>query len=254
VGTAHHIFLIIYQGHTMPKRLRMSFQEKPFLYNWEEWQRWCDPEDKITVSSILDKCGDLVKPKESISGQAKKGKGSQHYPEVKYALFLERKNKGFRDNIVYENYTLSYKSANELVGKHNLHAIGTNYLRKVFSDEFFNKFDRLYEINADSIEPACENMHVDLCAINSKPRQHQVQFCEVKKYDRGKNKTELLPRDQLLVLGFVRHIIETLGEKAFYHKIYKVKTELIVFVAMDDSRLLNLLKANPREHYVEFVV
>ncbi len=67
----------------MPKKILMSFQEKPFLYDWEEWQRWCDPEDKSTVDSLLDKCGDVVKPRQSILNQAKKGTGSSHYAEIK---------------------------------------------------------------------------------------------------------------------------------------------------------------------------
>jgi hypothetical protein len=154
----------------------MSFQEKPFLYDWDEWQCWSDPADKSTVDSLLDKCGDLVKPKEKISNQAKKGKGSQHYPEVKYAIHLEIADKGFRDNIVYENYTLSYKYANELIGKQNLHTIGTNQLRDVFSDDFLRRLIG-YTNKTQQFIKKCDNLYVDLCAIN--PRQKQVQFCEI---------------------------------------------------------------------------
>jgi len=236
----------------MPNRVRMSFQEKPFLYDWQEWLRWRDLEDKGTVDSLLDKCGDLVKPMKSIYNQAKEDKGAYHYAEVKYAIHLEVEDEGFRDNIVYENYTLSYQYANELIGRPGPKAIGTTRLRDIFSDDFFKLFDRLYQMNRTIIKKQSANLHVDLCAIN--PLQKEVHFCEIKKYNRGHNKTELITHDQLIVLGFVRHIIDTLGEKAFYRKIYKVKTELIAFVAMDDFRLINLLKANPRVHFVEFAV
>src|SRR5665648_329667 len=151
----------------MPKRRCMSFHEKPFWYDWEEYQSWLR-KDQNTIESILSICGDLGKKSGSIANQAHKEKGSQHYPEVKYAVDLIRGNISFqKEDIVYENYTLSYKYEKELIGKNNLHAKGTNLLRKVFSDDFFINFDRLYEINAESIEPACKNMHVELCAITS---------------------------------------------------------------------------------------
>jgi hypothetical protein len=236
----------------MLKKVRMSFQEKPFLYDWEEWQRWRDPGDKGTVDSLLDRCGDLVKPRKSILDQVKKGKGSAHYAEVKYAIHLEDEDEGFRDNIVYENYTLSYQYANELIGKPGLKAIGTAQLRDIFSDNFFKIFDQLYQINRTIIKNQCANLHVDLCAIN--PRKKEVSFCEIKKYNRGYNKPEKLSGDQLIVLGFIRYIIDNLVEKVFYHKVYKVKTELIVFIAKDDIRLINLIQTNPREHSIEFAV
>ena len=107
-------------------------------------------------------------------------------------------------------------------------------------------------MNRTKIQIQCHNMHVDLCAINLPKKE--VNFCEIKKYNRGNNKSEKLFDHQLLFLAFIRYIIDNLLEKAFYGKIYKVRTELIAFVAMDDSRLINLLKANPRQHIVEFAV
>jgi hypothetical protein len=173
----------------MAKRVRMSFQEKPFLYDWEEWQRWRDPEDKSIVDSLLDKCGDVVKPRQSILNQAKKGTGSSHYAEVKYAIYLTEKYKGFRDNIIYgEQYTLSNQYINERVGESWPKSVGTNRLREIFSVDFFNLFDRLYKMNRTKIQIQCHNMHVDLCAINL--RKKEVHFCEIKKYNRGNNKSE----------------------------------------------------------------
>jgi hypothetical protein len=237
----------------MAKKVSMCFQEKPFLYDWEEWQRWRDPEDKITVGYILDKCGDLVKPRKSILNQVKKGTGSSHYAEVRYALHLETENIGFRDNIIYgENYTLSHQYINECMGKAGLKPIGTNRLLNIFSVDFFKLFDRLYRINKTNIQIQCHNMHVDLCAIN--PHKKEVHFCEIKKYNLGNNKSEKLFDHQLLFLAFTRYIIDNLFEKAFYDKMYKINTEIIAFVAKDDLKLFNLLKTNPREHLVEFFV
>ena len=95
-------------------------------------------------------------------------------------------------------------------------------------------------------------MHVDLCAINKFNKE--IHFCEIKKYNLGKIKSEKIFDHQLLFLAFIRYIIDNLLERAFCHKIYKVKTDLIAFVAKQDTRLINLLRANPREHLVEFVV
>ena len=223
----------------------MSFQEKPFRYEYEEYQRWCMG-DESTIQSLIDVCGDLGRTRETYFRQAKM---KQNYPEVRYAVHLVEEE-GFHANcIIYENYRLSLQELSKLNGKTGLIANGASLLSEIFLDAFFEEFDRLYDLNKESINKTREWMHVDLCAINHKPKQRQVRFSEIKRYDLGAKSTEIVQDEQLFVLGFVCHAVETLGEKLFRKNIYKVQTELIAFVPKKD-----FYSFKPKEYTIKFII
>jgi hypothetical protein len=251
----------------LPKKyqiINMKFLEVPFLYADEEYQRWVT-KDTDLIDSMLEICKAsgkngatyLGQEKSTYFNQCKQGKGSQHFPEVKFAVHLV-KDKGFNpDYIFYEKFRLSQKFFKSLIGKTNPDAFrflrAYDRLRKIFSDDFFIEFDRLCELNKEQIERKTkEQIAVDLCAVHN--RKRQVCFFEMKKYNFGKTKTELLKQEQLLFLGFVRYIIDNFKEKAFQNKVYKIMTELVVFVPDSNIILFDDLKKGFKQHPVEFRV
>jgi hypothetical protein len=153
----------------------------PFKYNYKQFQDWCSDNDQLrnkTIDSLVDICGNLGKKERSFHNQAKKMK--QNYPEVRYAVYLIE-DKGYEKQfIICENYTLSYDYANMLRFMKNLHSKGTKLLRDVLNDVFFIEFDKLANLNKESITKPIKNIHVDLCAINHGPRRRQLNFIELK--------------------------------------------------------------------------
>jgi hypothetical protein len=235
----------------MPKRQReiKYFPERPFLYSWEEYMLWRTG-DKGFIGSFLDICGTMGQKEKTLKGpQTKRG---HHYPEVKYAVHCVQ-NKSFEPKyIFYEKYRLSQQFIDSIAGETTddakLFREAHSFLSKVFSDEFFKKFDELIKLNKIDRDNNLK-ISVDLCAIIHNKRQ--VHFIEIKKINHGESQHEGVKQDQLLFLSFVRHLIDILGEKAFFKETYAVITELIVFVPKQDcSRLVNRLQ----EHYVPLIV
>jgi hypothetical protein len=189
-------------------------------------------------------------------------------------------NEGFqREDIVYEKFTLSLQEAYRLAEekerrfkdleslKENKNAedlmrfLGTDRLRKVFSERFFAEFDRLAELNkgiprVHGRRPKrTSNVNVDLMAIRHKPGACQVRFCEVKKYRPNGNHDPIFT-DQLLLLGFVHYIVGALKERAFKatDRPYEVRTDLAVFVPKGFPHLLDRVKTKDLFEGVEFAV
>jgi len=222
----------------------ISFTEKSFPYDYQEYLRWING-DKGLIESLLQISGHLGQKGTTYYNQSIKGKGSQHYPEVKYASHLV-KDKGIQpENIFYEKYCLSIEFIKKQLGKKGWDAqqllVAHYRISEVFSEDFFTVFDKLCELNQDIIERKTNKnrIYVDLCAINNK--EYQIHFCEIKRY----NSTDTFKKDQLLFLGFVCHAIEILKERAFRNKMYTVNADLIVFVPEDD-----MIRYRPQRHIV----
>lgn len=236
-----------------PKEITYIFQEIPFQYDWNEYQQWKTGEIPVR-DKLLKISGYLRQRKETYYKQV-----SQHYPEVKYAGHLVSEEKLNKDFIIYEKFRLSHKFINGRTAVSYAEFLEAHYiLRYIFSESFFIEFDRLCELNdshnmikrKDTIYKIC----VDICAINH--HKCEVCFCEIKKYNKGKGR-EKINLDQLLVLSFIKYIVNSLQKKAFHNdKIYSVKPELIALVAEQDVRLLGRFENNPDkyQHSCKFFV
>jgi hypothetical protein len=267
----------------MPKNQteKESFPEIPFLYDLDEYKNWTSENDIIRnkqIESLLDISGNLCNNRSIYVNQAKKGKGSQHYPEVKFATHLIV-DEGFnKECIIYQKYTLSLKEASRLyneidlskINKSNLmgytkmsedlmRAVGTSRLREVFSDEFFKEFAKIYYKNKDKNIKDINTINVDICAINNSSSS-KICFAEIKKYKLKKYKNKNTKRhegvsdNQLYFLGFVRHIVDKLKEEAFRKReIIPVETRIVVFVLRDDQKCLEFV-INKAPHDVTFYV
>lgn len=242
-------------------------------YDWDERRRWGSKDKKESediVKSLLDLSGTMGQNRSTFFNQAYR---LQHYPEVKYAGHLVQMEGFEKEDIVYEKFTLSLQEANRLAevkeerykdsdqltengNKEDLmRFLGTNRLRQVFSDQFFAEFDRLANLNHAIKTKKASHLNIDLVAVRHTPGSRQVRFCEVKKYNL-KGTHEPITDDQLLVLGFVHHIIQSLGEGAFKadDKLYAVRTDLVIFVPNNDSRLLARLKTKVPYYPIQFAV
>jgi hypothetical protein len=229
-----------------PKEITYTFQEIPLQYDWNEYQQWKTGDVPIR-EKLLKISGYLRQKKETYYHQV-----TQHYPEVKYAGHLVKKEKFNKDFIIYEKFRLSHKFLNGGTAVSYTEFLEAYYcLREILSEKFFVEFDRLCELNdshniierKDTIYKIC----VDLCAISH--NKSEVRFSEIKKYNIGKNREKINP-DQLLVLAFIKNIVNSLGKKAFHNeKIYSVKTELIALVAEQDVRRLTRFANNPEEYH-----
>ena len=125
----------------------------------------------------------------------------------------------------------------------------------------FGQADRLYRSQLDLyyqlsdthpdkfklIRKICKETHVDLCAINLKTRE--MRFCEIKRFELGCKPTEKFGDHQKLLLGFVRYAVDSLGEKAFVNRKYKVITDLIALVPKEDCSTFI-----PTKHEIKFAV
>jgi hypothetical protein len=235
--------------------VRWPCRERFFAYDAEEFKRWVAGDAQL-LDALLKDTGEttLGKSRQSYGNQAKAGKGSQHYPEVRYALHLIR-DQGFDPaQVIYENYYLSaevIRRAEGLVRPERdagLRVQNTRQLRRVFSDAFFEAFDDLCRKNPRVVAgKSLDMMVVDLFAIHLE--RHICGFYEIKKYNPDGNRTERVQPQQLAVLAFVQHIVEKLGTRAFVGEPYTVNCELIVFVTIEAQRTLKFAE---QTHAVEF--
>jgi hypothetical protein len=221
---------------------KAQFKETFFDYDPEEYNSWCDG-DQNTITHLLNRCGDLGRTHNTYFRQAK---DKQNYPEVRYGVYLVEQEKFPKEGIFYENYTLSLQEICKISGKVGLKAKGANCLSEIFSEDFFREFDILCNKNRACIAKYCENIHVDLCAINS--GACQVRFCEVKMYKPMKDKPEKVYPHQLFLLGVVPHILSKIGKKALKHRHCIVQTELVAFVTKGDR-----YRIEPKEHIMDFI-
>ena len=223
-----------------------SIREKPFPYNFEQFQRWCKGDMK-TIKSLTSKCGSLCRGPDTYINQRNM---SQNYPEIRYAVHLVE-DKGFsKEYIIYENFRLSLQVVNKLLEGRGPQAIGAGYIKEVFSEMFLEKYDELCGLNEErfkTIKKICKGTHVDLCAINHKTRE--VRFCEIKRYDLGGKTKNNFALHQQLLLGFVRYAVDSLKRNAFQKRKYKVLTELIAFVPEKDFSIFN-----PKDYRINFAV
>jgi hypothetical protein len=226
----------------LPKILQMKpivIKEEIFDYDYKDFERWRNGDKKF----LLNKTGYLNK--KSYDGQP-----SHNFSEVRYAYQLITKEGFTKENIICENYRLSFSAIkNDLEkGKDNLHTRGTNDLCKVFSDQFFDEFDRLYEFNKDKVKKPRERVYVDLCAINH--NEKLVKFCEIKRVNSNGKRVDELNLSQKFCLFFVRYAIDTLDKKAFKNGTsYYVESRIIVLVPNNFS-----LMFKPREYVLRFLV
>lgn len=203
-----------------------------FPYDKKEYDIWCTGDRKLR-DSLLGICGYLGKYKGVFYDKQFK----QHYPEIKYAVYLIEK-KLFEPNYIrYETYRLSLDFIKEMelkTGRESDYFMGGHaLLSKVFSNKFFTEFDKLIKLNADKIERGDKRkIAVDLCAINFK--KSQMHFYEIKRCEPGPKCNDKLKYSQRLFMGFVTHILSTLGDKAFYNKKFTIKTKLVFFVDEED--------------------
>ena len=223
----------------------MSFQEKAFPYNYKQYERWCEG-DRNTIESLTAVCGYLCRGEDTYINQTTKNQ-KQNYPEVRYAVHLVE-DKGFpKEQIIYENFRLSFQVTNQLIKGKGYQAIGAGLIRKVFSEPFLIKFDELCDINEKRFKMNCRGSHVDICAINFESRE--VRFCEIKRYDFGGKSNDKFALHQQLLLGFVRHAVDSLGSKAFVKSKYKFLTELVAFVPEQDYSTFS-----PKKYEIDFSV
>lgn len=228
---------------TSPKKITYIFQEIPLQYDWNEYQQW-KTGDVPVRDQLLKISGYLRQKKETYYRQV-----SQHYPEVKYAGHLVKNENFNKDYIIYEKFRLSHKFLNgKTAVSHTEFSGAYHILREVFSEYFFIEFDRLCGLNAEIIKrkKTIYKICVDLCAINH--NRSEVHFCEIKKYNKGKDRETINP-DQLLVLAFIKYIVNYLERKAFHiEKIYSVKPKLIALVAEQDVQRITRFANNPEEY------
>lgn len=226
----------------MPKRLQMKeivIKEEVFNYDYKDFERWRGGDKEF----LLRKTGYLNKG--SYDGQP-----SHNFSEVKYAHYLITKEGFQRENIICENYRLSFLSIRDDLqkGKNNLHTQGTNILFQTFSIEFFKEFDILYDLNKEEIKKPRERVYVDLCAINHKEKL--VKFCEMKRRDENGKRVDDLNQSQKFCLFFLHHTITKLCTKAFNSGIiYDVQPSIIVLVPKNISR-----RFQPEEYTLGFMV
>lgn len=224
----------------------VSFQEKPFPYNYKQYERWCEG-DRNTIESLTAVCGYLCRGEDTYIKQTTKNQ-KQNYPEVRYAVHLVE-DKGFpKEHIIYENFRLSFERTDQLMRGKGPQAIGARLVREVFSELFLQRFDELCDLNNGKfklIKKICKGTHVDICAINHETRE--VRFCEIKRYDFDGNTKDIFALHQQLLLGFVRYAVDSLGNKAFANRKYKVITELIAFVPERDFS-----KFSPKPYRIDF--
>ena len=224
----------------------LSFREKPFPYDLEQYERWCEGDVK-TIESLTTVCGNLCRGPDTYINQKNMG---QNFPEVRYAVHLVE-DKGFsKEYIIYENFRLSLQVINQLIGGRGPQAVGARLITEVFSPLFLEKFDALCDANEERfkrIKKVCKGTHVDLCAIN--PETREVRFCEIKRYDLGGKTNDNFALHQQLLLGFVRYATDLLGRKAFQKRKYKVKTELIAFIPEKEFS-----EFSPKKYRIDFAV
>jgi len=223
---------------------RYEFVETLFPYDPAEFGRWCSGE-ALTIDGLLDVCGPLGRTRGTYKNQALMG---QNYPEVRYAVHLVESEGFASDGIIYENFTFSPRAVATLKGKTSLSGIGASKVAEVFSDRFFTEFGRLFDLNRTQIKKSCEKLIVDLFAAS--PAHKKCVICEVKKYDVGRLSTEMVQREQLLCLAFVRSIVERLGQDAFREAPYEVRTPLVAF--NPNSASASAVRA--RRHVIDFAI
>lgn len=235
--------------------VRWTFNERFFAYDAQEFHRWVAGDTQL-IDELLKDTGPttLGKSRESYANQAITGKGSQHYPEVRYALHLIRDQGFLPEHVIYENYHLSGEVIRRTEGtlgtdrEAGLRVKNSRQLQRVFSPAFFDAFDTLCRKNPKVLSgKGLDMMAVDLCAIQFERRT--CAFYEVKKYNPDSKKTERIQPQQLLVLAFVQHIIDKLGGSAFVREPYAVTSELITFLTVEAKRTFRFVE---QPHTVEF--
>ena len=224
----------------------VSFQEKPFPYDYKQYMSW-RAGDENTIKSLTAICGNLGRGEDTYINQKNINK---NYSEVRYAVHLVMDKSFPKEYIIFENFRLSLERTNQLIRGKGVQAIGARLIKDVFSSTFLQKFDELCDLNNDKfklIRKICKETHVDLCAINLKTRE--MRFCEIKRFELGCKPTEKFGDHQKLLLGFVRYAVDSLGEKAFVNRKYKVITELIALVPKEDCSTFI-----PTKHEIKFAV
>lgn len=217
------------------KKKTTIFTEKPFPYDYKEYQRWNNGDEKL-IKKLIKICGNLCRGSDTYKHQSV---DKQYYPEVLHAVYLVKNGLFPKDNIIFENFTLSYKEIKHRIKGTGVQAEGAKLIHDVFSDAFLQEFDRLYDLNKDKITNSSNKIvtqggwHVDLCAIN--PETRQVLICEVKRYDFGGTTKDKFYPHQHYYLSFVRNISDKWKRKSFKNNIYyNVQTELVVYVPKND--------------------
>jgi hypothetical protein len=147
-----------------------------------------------TIQGLIGRCGTLGRVRDTYVNQARRGKGAQNYPEVRYGVELVEGERFPPESIVYENFTLSLAVLQESRSGPGPRAKGAKLVGEVFSEEFFRAFDRLYNLNKSEIKKNRAAMLVDLLAVDAAGRR--VQLAEVKKYNRGAKRTEPVQKDR----------------------------------------------------------
>jgi hypothetical protein len=222
-------------GGTTMKKKGPLLTEKPFPYDYKEYQRWTNGDEKL-INKLIKICGNLCRGSDTYINQSV---DKQYYPEVLHAVYLVKNGLFPKDNIIFENFTLSYKEIMQRIKGTGVQAEGAKLIYEVFSDAFLQEFDRLYDLNKDKIinsnnkRITLGGWHVDLCAIN--PETRQVLICEVKRYDFGGESQDKLYPHQHYYLSFVHNISNKWKRKSFKNKTYyDVQTELVVYVPKKD--------------------
>jgi hypothetical protein len=211
------------------------FIEKPFPYDYKEYQRWINGDEKL-IKKLINICGNLCRGGDTYKNQSV---DKQYYPEVLHAIYLVRNGLFPKDKIIFENFTLSYKEIKQRIKGTGVQAEGAKLVYEVFSDAFLQEFDRLYDLNKEEIINSNNKRitrggwHVDLCAIN--PETRQVLICELKRYDFGGKTHDKFSPHQHYYLSFVRNISDKWKRKSFKNnRYYNVQTELVVYVPKKD--------------------
>lgn len=206
-----------------------EFKEELFYYPPAEREPWLHG-DESAVRSLLDRCGPLGRTPETYVNQLHSHPG-QNYPELRYAVHLVEEQGYPRTSIFYENYRLS-AAWQKIHGPSSMMGKNTSALRAVFTGTFFDEYDRLSQLNADSrvTGDKLANAHVDLCAVDATGRR--VKFVEVKTYRsdaRGNPGIEQIAQHQLRLLAIVRHLSETLGHAVLQGPV-EVSADIVAFV------------------------
>jgi len=216
-------------------RVRVEIPQRFIEYSKEEYELWGDPLASLDLRDRYRSRVGLMTRDDVLETQ-RESNPSWNYVEYKLASSLLIDKLGFKqDDIVSENFRLSAKGA---ITKGKRRLAGIAIVKRSLTDDFFNKFDQIFEANKAAYSTAREakDVHVDLAAA-SKPLG-LFGLWEAKKYAPGSTKHEGLQGHQELALATAAYLMHSEAQRhtSLNPGVKSTCCEVAVFYANVDGR------------------